>query len=54
MLFGGDSLDGAMTNAEEATAAWIDATPDAGEVVPAPSTMAAIHGDPPVPAGRSA
>ena len=42
----GDSLDEAMTNAEEAAAAWIDATLDGGEAVPAPSSLAAIHGDP--------
>ena len=42
----GDSLDEAMTNAEAAAAAWIDATLDGEEVVPAPSSHAAIHGDP--------
>ena len=42
----GDSLDEAMTNAEEAAAAWIDATLDGGEIVPAPSSLAAIHGNP--------
>ena len=42
----GDSLDEAMINAEEAAAAWIDATLDAGNVVPAPSSLAALHGDP--------
>ena len=42
----GDSLDEAISNAEEAAAAWIDATLDAGEAVPAPSRLAAIHDDP--------
>jgi predicted RNase H-like HicB family nuclease len=35
----GDSLDEAMTAAEEAAAAWIDAALDAGEAVPAPSAL---------------
>ena len=42
----GDSLDEAIGNAEEAAAAWIDAMLDAGETVPAPSRLAAIHDDP--------
>ncbi len=42
----GDSLDEAVAGAEEAAAAWIDATLDAGEPVPASSSLAAIHGDP--------
>ncbi len=40
----GDSRDEAMTGAE--AAAWIDATLDAGAIVPAQSSLAAIHGDP--------
>jgi predicted RNase H-like HicB family nuclease len=35
----GDSLDEAMTAAEEAAAAWIDAALDAGEAVPTPSAL---------------
>lgn len=35
----GDTLDEAMTGAEEAAAAWIDATLDAGKAVPAPSSL---------------
>lgn len=42
----GDSLDEAMTNAEEAAAAWVDAALDAGEPVPAPSSLAAIKARP--------
>ena len=42
----GDTLDEAVTNAEEAAAAWIDATLDDGGGVPAPSSLAALHGDP--------
>ncbi|WP_282295244.1 type II toxin-antitoxin system HicB family antitoxin [Stenotrophomonas sp. PS02289] len=33
----GDTLDEAMTAAEEAAAAWIDAALDAGQVIPSPS-----------------
>jgi predicted RNase H-like HicB family nuclease len=42
----GDTLDEAMTKAEEAAAAWIDATLDAGDAVPAPSSIEAIRGNP--------
>ena len=35
----GDSLDEALTAAEEAAAAWIDATLDAGGAIPAPSSL---------------
>jgi predicted RNase H-like HicB family nuclease len=35
----GDTLDEAMANVEEAAAAWIDATLDAGGIVPAPSSL---------------
>lgn len=38
----GDTLDEAMINAEEAAAAWIDATLDAGRAVPPPSTLEVI------------
>lgn len=42
----GDTLEEAMANAEEAAAAWIDATLDAGGLVPAPSPADAIAGRP--------
>ncbi|WP_264997260.1 type II toxin-antitoxin system HicB family antitoxin, partial [Komagataeibacter xylinus] len=42
----GDTLDEAISNAEEAAAAWIDATLDAGEAVPSPSTLDAIQNNP--------
>ena len=35
----GDSLEEAMTHAEEAIAAWIDAALDAGADIPAPSSL---------------
>ena len=35
----GDTLDEALTAAEEAAAAWIDATLDAGGAIPAPSNL---------------
>ena len=38
----GDTLDEAMSNVEEAAAAWIDATLDAGGSVPAPSSLEEI------------
>ena len=39
----GDTLDEAVTAAEEAAAAWIDATLDAGGAVPAPSSIEAMR-----------
>jgi predicted RNase H-like HicB family nuclease len=42
----GDTLDEALTNAEEAAAAWIDATLDAGQSVPKPSSLEGIRRDP--------
>lgn len=39
----GDTLDEALEAAQESAAAWIDATLDAGEAVPPPSTMDAIR-----------
>ena len=39
----GDTLDEAIANAEEAAAAWIDAALDAGQAIPAPSTLAAVR-----------
>ena len=40
----GDTLDEALANAEEAAAAWIDAALDAGQAVPAPSSLDQVHG----------
>jgi predicted RNase H-like HicB family nuclease len=42
----GDTLDEAVTGAEEAAAAWIDATLDAGGVVPVPSSIEAVRARP--------
>ena len=42
----GDTLDEAMTNAEEAVALWIDATLDAGGAIPAPSGLEALRQNP--------
>jgi predicted RNase H-like HicB family nuclease len=42
----GDTLDEAMTGAEESAAAWIDATLDAGDSVPPPSSLDAIRRNP--------
>lgn len=38
----GDTLDEALVQAEEAVVAWIEAALDAGEVIPAPSTLDAL------------
>lgn len=42
----GDTLDEAITGAEEAAAAWIDATLDAGGAVPAPTDLDSIRTNP--------
>ncbi len=42
----GDTLDEALTGAEEAAAAWLDAALDAGEAIPAPSSLAALRDNP--------
>src|SRR3954453_3512439 len=42
----GDTLDEAITGAEEAAAAWVDATLDAGGAIPAPSSIEAIRANP--------
>lgn len=42
----GDTLDEAIHNAEEAAAAWIEATLDAGAAIPAPSSLESIRGNP--------
>jgi predicted RNase H-like HicB family nuclease len=42
----GDTLDEALAGAEEAAAAWIDATLDAGGAVPAPSPLDEVRRNP--------
>jgi len=42
----GDTLDEAMTAAEEAAVAWIDAALDDGIAIPPPSSLDAIRADP--------
>lgn len=42
----GDTLDEAIAGAEEAAAAWIDATLDAGGAVPPPSSLEAVRANP--------
>lgn len=42
----GDTLDEAMVNAEEAAAAWIDATLDHGGSVPRPSSLDTLRNHP--------
>src|ERR1700722_1805061 len=42
----GDSLDAAFPGAEEAAAAWIDAALDAGEAIPAPSSLETLRQNP--------
>ncbi len=42
----GDTLDDAMVGAEEALAAWLDAAIDAGQAIPAPSSLDAIASNP--------
>ena len=39
----GDTLEEAMVNVEEAVALWIDATLDAGGVIPPPSQLDAVR-----------
>ena len=39
----GDTLDQAMEMAQEAIAAWVDAALDAGQAIPAPSTLAQVR-----------
>lgn len=39
----GDTLDEAMSGAEEAAAAWIDATLDAGGAISAPSSLDSVR-----------
>ncbi len=42
----GDTLDEAMSNAEEAAAAWIDATLDSGGAIPGPSALERVRTNP--------
>jgi predicted RNase H-like HicB family nuclease len=42
----GDTLDEAMSNAEDAIATWIDATLDAGEAIPAPTDLGTLRANP--------
>jgi predicted RNase H-like HicB family nuclease len=42
----GDTLDEAVTAAEEAAAVWVDATLDAGGAIPAASLVEAIQANP--------
>ncbi len=42
----GDTFDEAVIAAEEATAAWIDAALDAGEIIPPPSSVEALRARP--------
>ena len=42
----GDTLDEAMSGVEEAAAAWIDATLDAGGALPPPSDLGALRDRP--------
>jgi predicted RNase H-like HicB family nuclease len=42
----GDNLDEALDAAQEAAAAWIDATLDAGAAIPAPSTLESVRSRP--------
>lgn len=42
----GDTLDEAMAGAEEAIALWIDATLDAGDAIPTPSSLDTIRLNP--------
>ena len=50
----GDTLDEAMTNAEEAAVAWIETTLDAGGAVPSPSSLEAVRAKQRRSADRSA
>jgi predicted RNase H-like HicB family nuclease len=42
----GDTLDEALSNAEEAVAGWIDAALDAGEAIPPPSGLETLRANP--------
>lgn len=42
----GDTLDDALIGAEEAAAAWIDASLDSGRAIPGPSSLDALRANP--------
>lgn len=42
----GDTLDEALANAEEVAAGWIDAALDAGQAIPAPSSLSSLRDNP--------
>ena len=42
----GDTLDDALIGAEEAAAAWIDASLDSGSAIPGPSSLDALRANP--------
>ncbi len=42
----GDTLDEALTAAEEAVAAWVDAALDAGESIPTPTSLEVLRRNP--------
>lgn len=42
----GDTLDEALAGAEEAAAGWIDAALDAGQAIPAPSSLSSLRDNP--------
>jgi len=42
----GDTLDQALAGAEEAAAAWIDATLDDGDAIPPPGSLDALRSNP--------
>ena len=42
----GDTLDEALSGAEEAVAAWIDAALDAGQAIPLPSSLDMLRDNP--------
>ncbi len=47
----GDTMEEAMTNAEEAITAWIDAALDAGQAIPQPSSIESLRASHKVPKG---
>lgn len=42
----GDSLDEALSGAKEAAAAWVDSTLDAGQAIPAPTSLDTLRQNP--------
>jgi predicted RNase H-like HicB family nuclease len=47
----GDTMEDALTQAEEAVAAWIEATLDAGQAIPQPTNIDTLRADHPERAG---